>query len=99
MAGRPVPHGGRGGLRVDLAAGSRRAGAARPEGWAARARPSNAANDAREPQGRLMPRDVRSLGRKRRGPRAGQAALLLAFSFAIMADPVSSVAYAIEAAL
>ncbi|MDP9223459.1 MAG: hypothetical protein M3P18_06310, partial [Actinomycetota bacterium] len=29
----------------------------------------------------------------------GHLALLLAFSFAVMADPVSSVAYAIEAAL
>jgi amino acid transporter len=39
------------------------------------------------------------LGRTTRLPRRAKAVLFFAFAFAVMADPVSSVAYAIEAAL
>lgn len=46
---------------------------------------------------RTAPSAASSPGRSRRGPRT--SVLFIAFAFAVIADPVSSVAYAIEAAL
>ena len=49
---------------------------------------------------RRTARQITERGRRRRpGALHSRPVLLLAFAFAVMADPVSSVAYAIEAAL
>jgi hypothetical protein len=50
-----------------------------------------------ETQSEALPGSVAWPARLVRGP--GKAMLFFAFAFAVMADPVSSVAYAIEAAL